>query len=199
MKRLVFKFFIIPVSLLQNLLSIFHKPFMVYGFYNFVDKRFYKDTRVSSSSIILKRRNADIKGNVWVGHFSLIDASQSVTIEEGVQTGTHISIFTHSSHNSIRMYGKDYILEQERSFNLNGPVHIGKYTFIGTNAIIFPGVKIGMGSIIKAGAVVNKSFDDFSIIEGNPAKCIGSTRDLDRKLIGSHNEFPESYYLNDNF
>lgn len=44
--------------------------------------------------------------------------------------------------------------------------------WIGRNAIILPGVKIGEGSIIGAGAVVTKDIEPFSIVGGVPAVLI---------------------------
>lgn len=52
------------------------------------------------------------------------------------------------------------------------PVSIGDDCWIGDGAIILPGVHIGSHSIVGAGAVVTKSFPDFSVIGGVPAKCI---------------------------
>jgi len=50
---------------------------------------------------------------------------------------------------------------------------IGNNVWIGANAIILPGVKIGNNCIIGAGSVVTKSFsDDYLVIAGNPAKII---------------------------
>ncbi len=51
-------------------------------------------------------------------------------------------------------------------------VSIGNDVWIGANAIILPGVSIGDGSIIAAGAVVTKDVAPLSVVGGNPAKVI---------------------------
>lgn len=53
---------------------------------------------------------------------------------------------------------------------------IGNDVWIGTRAIIMPGVKIGNGVIIGAGAVVTKDIPDYSIAGGIPAKIIKSRK-----------------------
>ncbi len=52
------------------------------------------------------------------------------------------------------------------------PVKIGNDVWIGTRAIIMPGVEIGDHCIIASGAVVTKSFPKYCIIGGVPAKVI---------------------------
>lgn len=49
---------------------------------------------------------------------------------------------------------------------------IGNDVWIGTRTIIMPGVKIGNGVIIGAGAVVTKNVPDYAIVGGVPAKII---------------------------
>lgn len=51
-------------------------------------------------------------------------------------------------------------------------VTIGKYVWIGANAIILPGVNIGDGAVIGAGSVVTKDVPKYAIVGGNPAKII---------------------------
>jgi acetyltransferase-like isoleucine patch superfamily enzyme len=52
-------------------------------------------------------------------------------------------------------------------------VHIGKYCWIGMGAIILPGVVLGDYTIVAAGSVVTKSFEEgYCVIGGNPAKEI---------------------------
>jgi maltose O-acetyltransferase len=54
----------------------------------------------------------------------------------------------------------------------NLKVYIHDDVWIGRNAIVMPGVTIGKGSIIGAGAIVTKSIPDYSIAVGVPAKVI---------------------------
>ena len=52
------------------------------------------------------------------------------------------------------------------------PIHIGKRVWIGSGAIVLPGVTIGDNSIIGAGSVVTKDVPENCIYGGNPAKFI---------------------------
>lgn len=54
--------------------------------------------------------------------------------------------------------------------HINKPVHIGKYCWIGEGAKIMPGVVLGDWTVVAAGAVVTKSFEEgYCIIGGLPA------------------------------
>jgi maltose O-acetyltransferase len=52
-------------------------------------------------------------------------------------------------------------------------VAIDDYVFIGTRALILPGVSIGKGAVVGAGALVSKSVEPYSIVAGVPSKVIG--------------------------
>ncbi|MDY6255606.1 MAG: acyltransferase [Bacteroidales bacterium] len=51
-------------------------------------------------------------------------------------------------------------------------VCIGDDVWIGTRVIILPGVNIGSGVVIAAGAVVTHDIDDYSVVGGVPARLI---------------------------
>jgi lipopolysaccharide transport system ATP-binding protein len=53
-----------------------------------------------------------------------------------------------------------------------GDIIIGNDVWIGYNALILPGVKIGDGAVIGANSVVTKNVDDYGIVAGNPARHI---------------------------
>jgi exopolysaccharide acyltransferase PssR len=64
--------------------------------------------------------------------------------------------------------------------------YIGENCFIGINAMILPGVRIGDQVIVGAGAVVTKDVPANSVVAGNPAKVIktGITMNSRAELVG---------------
>lgn len=52
------------------------------------------------------------------------------------------------------------------------PVVIGDDCWIGGNVVILPGVTIGKGCTIAAGAIVTKSIPDWSVAMGQPARVV---------------------------
>ena len=59
------------------------------------------------------------------------------------------------------------------------PIRIGKRCWIGTNAIILPGVELGDDVTVGAGAVVTKSFRSGSTVVGNPARQLDGYREAE--------------------
>jgi acetyltransferase-like isoleucine patch superfamily enzyme len=52
------------------------------------------------------------------------------------------------------------------------PVRIGAWADIGVNAVILPGVTVGKGAIVGAGAVVTQDVEPFSVVAGVPARLL---------------------------
>lgn len=61
---------------------------------------------------------------------------------------------------------------EERADNHPASIHIGNNVWVGSHATILPGVTIGDGAIIAAGAVVTKDVAPKTIVGGVPAKAI---------------------------
>lgn len=73
-----------------------------------------------------------------------------------------------------RITGGVTILAHDACRTMTADTYIGCNCFIGTRAIILPGVKIGDECIVAAGAVVTKDVPSNCIVGGNPARIIRS-------------------------
>lgn len=74
----------------------------------------------------------------------------------------------------LQKYGKHYDNAEYQNSRIrkNDPVVIGNDVWIGANVVIMPGIHIGDGAVIAAGAVVTKDVDPYAIVGGVPAKTI---------------------------
>jgi maltose O-acetyltransferase len=95
-----------------------------------------------------------------------------------IRTGNDVSIGPQAT---ILSLGHD---PQSPDFEIRGgDVIIGDRVWICYRSIILPGVKIGEGAVVAAGAVVTKDVQPFAIVAGNPARVIGErSRQLAYKL-----------------
>ena len=100
-----------------------------------------------------------------IGDHAFLDGRAALTI------GSHVDIAS-----GVMIYNSEHDLEKEDFSARVDPVEIGDYVFIGPRAIILPGIKIGKGAIVAAGAVVTKDVSDFTIVGGVPAKEIGERK-----------------------
>lgn len=69
------------------------------------------------------------------------------------------------------------------------PIRIGRNCWICTGAIILPGVNIGDGAVIAAGAVVTSDVEDHSIVAGVPAKKIGMRKFTQQEVVACTHDF----------
>lgn len=105
------------------------------------------------------------------GMNSNVDAlSELVEIGEGFISAPGSIILAHDA-STVTHTGK---LRVEKT-------SIGKNVFLGANAVILPGITVGDGSIIGAGAVVTKDVPPAVVVGGNPAKVLCSVKDYIEK------------------
>ena len=102
----------------------------------------------------------------YVGMGTLLNGfREQLTIGRNVSLAQNINIMTDSGPNASTEMQKFFPLIQ-------GPVSIGDHSWIGANSVIMPNVKLGKFCVVAANSFVNKSFPDFSVIGGNPARLI---------------------------
>jgi len=78
------------------------------------------------------------------------------------------------------IYTLQHDMESPSFDAVGAPVIIEDYVYIGPRAIILPGVRIGYGAVVGAGAVVTKDVPPYAVVGGVPAKFIHErNHDLD--------------------
>ena len=92
----------------------------------------------------------------------------------GISIGDNCLIASHCAISSLTHNTESKLFNAE---NIGKPVHIGNNVWIGSHAVILPGVRIGDNVVIGAGSVVNKDIPANSVYAGVPARKL---RDLDR-------------------
>lgn len=85
---------------------------------------------------------------------------------------THPSFFSTKKQAGFTYVSKDYFVEEIFCDEEKHLVKIGNDVWIGSHVLILPGVQIGDGAIIAAGAVVTKNVEPYAIVGGVPAKVI---------------------------
>lgn len=92
---------------------------------------------------------------------TILDTSL-VVIGDRVQIGTGVSLLTAGHDTSI--------LSRRKYVEFGHPIFIEDDCWIGANAIVLPGVRIGQGSTIGAGSIVTKDIPPFSVAVGAPCR-----------------------------
>jgi len=156
--------------------------------------RLLPHARISAASCIEHEDRLTLGDHVYIGPFNFIEASGGVTLEEGVQVTSHVSIVTHSSHRAMRLLGRKYAeVSGDRPGWVAGPVHIGAYSFVGPHVLIEAGSRLGRGTLVRAGSVVRGEFPDFAVLDGRPAQVVGDSRQRDEALLLRHPELRAHY------
>ncbi len=118
--------------------------------------------------------NPKIGENVWIGAFCLIDGSHNtLKIGRGTNIASGAQILTHST---VKRCISEYRYDKVDS----KPTEIGEFCFIGANAVVLMGSKIGDHSVVAAGTVVteNTIVPPYSMVAGVPARVIGNSKKI---------------------
>jgi acetyltransferase-like isoleucine patch superfamily enzyme len=129
-------------------------------------KNFMKFT-ISSNSSILMKCTFDSAGGFHIGEGSVVNANCRVDTRGTVTIGAGVSISS-----NVIILTADHDMNDDSFTGRNLPVHIEDNVWIGTGAIILPGIKIGQFAVIASGSVVTKNVNDYEVVGGVPAKYI---------------------------
>jgi acetyltransferase-like isoleucine patch superfamily enzyme len=106
--------------------------------------------------------NIHIGNNVVVNRRVYLDGRIGIRIHDNVSISPEVYIMS-LSHDpndpSFALRGSEVIIEED--------------VWIGARAMIMPGVRVGKGAVVAAGAVVTKNVEPYQIVAGVPARLTG--------------------------
>ena len=97
-----------------------------------------------------------------IGHRAILDGRNGIRIGRNVNFSTGVWIYTMEHDADSPEFGVK-----------GGAVEIGDHAWINARAVILPGVHVGDGAVVAAGAVVTSDVEPFTIVAGVPARVIG--------------------------
>jgi acetyltransferase-like isoleucine patch superfamily enzyme len=105
---------------------------------------------------------------VRIGRNSRINRDCTLDLRSGLTIGDNVSVSP-----EVMILGGTHNPNDPRFDPVPGEVVIEDHVWIGTRAMILPGVTVGRGAVIAAGSVVTKDVAPLTIVGGVPAKPIG--------------------------
>lgn len=107
-----------------------------------------------------------------IGDTCFLDGRSGITLGDNVNIGSHVSIYT-----------RQHDVDAADFAEIGAPVTVGDYAWIASHAVVLPGVTIGEGAVVAAGAVVPRDVPPYTLVGGNPARVIRQrNRDLHYRL-----------------
>ena len=117
----------------------------------------------------------DTRGNFQMKRNSVINQKCRLDNRGGIFIGENVSVAAEAC-----ILTADHDFRTPDNVGRQRPVVIEDFAFVGTRAMILPGVTIGKGAIVAAGAVVTRSVAPYTVVAGVPAREIGQRQqDLD--------------------
>lgn len=134
-----------------------------------------RDTSIAMHCFVTGNR-ITIGDNTVINRFTYLDGRAPLYIGNNVNISHYalIQTLTHDPQNP-------------QFITLEKPVAIMDHAWIGARAIIMPGVTVGEGAVVAAGAVVSRDVEPYTIVGGVPARRIGRRS---RNLLYRSRYFP---------
>jgi acetyltransferase-like isoleucine patch superfamily enzyme len=123
-----------------------------------------------NSILMCKDGDIHLRHGVNVSFFCEIFSSNRVTVGEKSMLAAYCYLMSGGSYD----YESPVLMADQELFESAGPLEIGPGCWLGAKAVVLDGASIGAGSVIGAGAVVNRPVPPRSVAVGVPARVVKS-------------------------
>jgi acetyltransferase-like isoleucine patch superfamily enzyme len=111
----------------------------------------------------VRQNNVRFGKNVYINRGCTLDIRGTLTIGDNVSISPDVTVLTATHGLNDPAFGVEHY-----------PVTIEDHVWIGTRALILPGVTLGQGSVVAAGAVVTRDVAPLEVVGGVPARRIAN-------------------------
>ena len=133
---------------------------------------------IGEGSFFFRRCEFSWIGRIEIGNRTSIGACCYLDGRGCLKVGDNVNISSH-----VQLITGNHIVDDPDFRDIYKPINIGNRAWIGTRAIVLPGVTVGEGAVVGAGAVVTKDIPPFTVWGGVPAKFIKErSRDIRYQL-----------------
>jgi dTDP-4-amino-4,6-dideoxy-D-glucose acyltransferase len=101
----------------------------------------------------------------------IFGASARVTLDDFVNLSSRVAVYAATDDFTDGWMVGPTVPDMYRKVN-SGPVSIGRHVVVGTGSVVLPSVTLGIGSSVGALSLVRKDVDAFTVVAGNPLRCI---------------------------
>jgi acetyltransferase-like isoleucine patch superfamily enzyme len=137
-------------------------------FYKLFGMKIGRGSTIHMMARIYDPRHISIGADTIIGERATLDGRrQLLNSQGGLAIGNHVDIAS-----EVMIWTSEHDINSNTMQAIEAKVIIEDYVFIGPRAIILPGVKVGKGAVVAAGAVVTKNVEPRSVVAGVPAKSI---------------------------
>ncbi|MBI5430571.1 MAG: acyltransferase [Nitrosomonadales bacterium] len=119
--------------------------------------------KIGYLAVLGKCRFSGHPAKLTVGHETTLGRCE-IALHDRVTIGSRVVI----NDGAVLLTASHSITDPQWGLK-KAPIVIGDYAWIATNAILLPGVTVGKGAVVGAGAVVRSDVADYAVVIGNPA------------------------------
>jgi acetyltransferase-like isoleucine patch superfamily enzyme len=114
-------------------------------------------------------------GRIEIGNHTFINYGSSIAARDSVKIGSHCLL----GHYTFVMDNDQHDVVKHMDLPKSKPIIIEDHVWIGSKAIILPGVRIGSHSTIGAGSIVTRDIPPRCVAAGNPARVLRHLTEFD--------------------
>ena len=163
-------------EMLNEALRITHKINSEYHTPEEIQKLFGEltNTEINPTLGLIPPFNTDFGKNIHIGKNVFINSGCKMQDQGGIYIGDDVLI----GHNACLLTLNHDLNPDKRADMHPKPIGIEDKAWLGSNVTVLPGVCIGEGAVVAAGAVVTKDVASNTVVAGVPAKFI---KKIDKK------------------